>query len=164
MTKHKKGPTADVTAHGRVAAGRGEPFFAFPKERMLAEFPWQIWSVGWLAIFKGVLWLATDPAVPQALGDRLAVKFLVSMVPWVVLGIGIWNRRRWAVIGAIVLAVLNLLFFAAYPVAWRYIAGTGFWGLSFILLVFNGPLGDVLILVAAPALWKHSGRHLDTGK
>jgi hypothetical protein len=159
LTKHGSG----ATAHGRLAAGERAPFFAFPNERMFPEFPWQIWSVGWLAIFKGVLWLATDPAVPAALGERLAVKFLVAMVPWVVLGIGVWNRRRWAVMGAIGLAVLDLLFFAVYPVAWRYIAGTGFWGLSVILLVFNGPLGDVLILAAAPALWKHSGRRAGSG-
>ena len=36
-------------------------------ERMYPDFPWQLWAIGWLAIFKALLWLAYEPAVNETL-------------------------------------------------------------------------------------------------
>ena len=39
------------------------------------------------------------------------------------------------------------------------IIGNSFWLLTVTLMLFNGPLGSVLILIAAPSLLKHSGKN-----
>jgi|AACY02.18.fsa_nt_gi hypothetical protein len=143
------------------------PRFQFiPKWRMNSQFPWPIWAVGWLAIFKGVIWLATDPSIPSPTAEMLAAKFLVCLVPYVLFGIGVWNFRRWAVWGLVVLSAADLLFFltlGAYTPLYEllhYIAGKHFFVIQLLLLVFNGPLGNILLLVATPLLLKYSGRHL----
>jgi hypothetical protein len=125
---------------------------------MFPDFPWQVWAVGWLAIFKAFLWLATDPVLPSPAAERLAAKFLLTMIPFLVLGIGVWNLRKWAVWGIIALCIADLLFFIVWPDASRYLMGSGFWGLSILLLVFNGAPGDILILIAAPVLLKSAGK------
>jgi hypothetical protein len=37
--------------------------------------------------------------------------------------------------------------------------GNSFWLLTVTLMLFNGPLGSVLILITAPSLLKHSGKN-----
>jgi hypothetical protein len=136
----------------------------FPKWRMFNAFPWQVWAVGWLAIFKGVLWLATDPNIPNPLREVIGSKNLLLMLPFVISGIGIWNLRKWAVWGMILLCVVDLLFFIVYPQLSgsplsyakliQNIVGKHFFILQFILLLCNGPLGDIFILFASTYMLK----------
>jgi hypothetical protein len=125
---------------------------------MYKDFPWQIWAVGWLAIFKAVIWLSTSPNCPNSMLKLLTVKFLVCMVPFIVLGVGVWNLKKWAIWGIILLCTADLVFFIIFHEALSCIMGDTFWLLAAILMIFNGPVGNVLILIAAPCLLKHSGK------
>jgi hypothetical protein len=134
------------------------PFILFPKWRMYRGFPWSIWAAGWLAVFKALLWLATDPVAPSPIAERMAAKFLIMMVPFLVTGFGVWNLRKWAVWGLMATSVLDLLFFVVFPDAARIITGNSFFGLAVVLLAAVGPLGDVLIFAATPSMLKHAGK------
>ena len=142
--------------------------FIFPNWRMHSAFPWQVWAVGWLAVFKGVLWLATDPNIPSPLREVLGIKNLLFMLPFVIAGIGIWNLRKWSVWGILLLSVVHLLFFILYPqlssstISYvqliQFVVGRHFFILQFILLLCNGPLGDILIFLASAELLKQAGK------
>ena len=155
MTKNKN-ETLNTATHSGAATLVKQPLFIFPKWRMLPDFPWQIWAVGWLAIFKAILWLSTNPNVPSPQAELLTAKFLIAMIPFIVLGIGVWNLRKWAVWGLIALAIVDLLFFVVVPGSSRYVTGGNFWVLSIVLLIFDGPLGNIFILIAAPVMLKHA--------
>jgi hypothetical protein len=86
-------------------------FKIFPPERMGIDFPWQIWAAGWLCIFKGLIWLAYEPNLPDSTLTLLAYKYGLEMIPLILFGIGIWNLRKWAVWGALVVCGLNLIFY-----------------------------------------------------
>lgn len=141
-------------------------FKIFPVVRMHEEFPWQIWAVGWLAIFKAILWLAYEPNLPESILSLLAYKFTLGMFPLLLFGIGVWNLRRWAVWGLIFLAVADLIFLIVNPQIF-----SGFLVhsevfiysvlLSAIVLLCNGPLGDVFILIAAPVMLKITKKQQD---
>lgn len=134
-------------------------FRIFPSERMSVDFPWQIWAVGWLCIFKGIIWLAYEPNLTDNLNTFFGLKYLLQVLPLILFGIGIWNRRRWAVWGAAAICALNLILFFFTPqalsatvvksevVVWSIL-------LSIITLVCNGPLGDLLVLIATPTVLK----------
>jgi len=134
-------------------------FIILPEWRMYKDFPWQIWAVGWLAIFKAVIWLSTSPNCPDPMLKLLTIKFLVCMTPFIVLGIGVWNLRKWAIWGMILLCIADLVFFIIFQKALSCIVGNTFWLLAVILMLFNGPVGNVLILIATPCLLKHSGKN-----
>ena len=134
-------------------------FIILPDWRMYKDFPWQIWAVGWLAIFKAVIWLSTSPNCPDPVLNTLTIKFLVCMVPFIIFGIGIWNLRKWAVWGIILLSIAELIFFIIFQKATGCIMGNSFWLLTVTLMLFNGPLGSILILIATPCLLKHSGKN-----
>jgi len=132
----------------------------FPPERMYRDYPWQIWAVGWLAIFKGLWWLATQPVLPDPILRLLGFKYIIGMLPLVICGIGLWNRKRWSCWGLVVIAAANLLFFVTNAQTLQaYLVQTEFPGLSPVLsllaLLFNGPLGDILILLALPSMRRH---------
>ena len=135
-------------------------FRLFPAERMDREFPWPIWAVGWLALFKAFLWLSYEPVQPESLLTLLGTKYLLNMVPMAIFAIGVWNLKKWAMWGLIILSVANLIFFISYPQSLNailiesevYIYSII---LSFITLVCNGPLGDIFILLAIPIMLKH---------
>jgi len=82
------------------------------------------------------------------------------MVPMAIFAIGVWNLKKWAMWGLIILSVANLIFFISYPQSLNailiesevYIYSII---LSFITLVCSGPLGDILILLAIPIMLKH---------
>jgi hypothetical protein len=135
-------------------------FRVFPAERMEADFPWQIWAVGWLCIFKGVIWLAYQPSVAGPVLFLLGLKYLIEMIPLIVCGVGIWNLRKWAVWGALVICGINLIFILTNPHAFSAFlvkSEAQLWSvlLSAVTLICNGPLGDALILLAAPVLLKN---------
>ena len=136
-------------------------FRFFPPERMDREFPWPIWALGWLALFKAFLWLSYEPVQPGSLLTLLGSKYLLNMVPMAIFAIGVWNLKKWAMWGLIILSVANLIFFISYPQSLNailiesevYIYSII---LSFITLLCNGPLGDIFILLATPLLLKHA--------
>jgi len=135
-------------------------FRFFPPERMDREFPWPIWAVGWLALFKAFLWLSYEPVQSGSLLTLLGTKYLLNMVPMAIFAIGVWNLKKWAMWGLIILSVANLIFFVSYPQSLNailiesevYIYSII---LSFITLLCNGPLGDIFILLASPVMFKH---------
>lgn len=135
-------------------------FRIFPSERMSVEFPWQIWAVGWLCIFKGIIWLAYEPNLAGNLLSFFGAKYLLEMLPLTIFGIGIWNMRRWAVWGAVAVCAINLIIFFFTPQAFSAMLVKSeviIWSvlLSGITLICNGPLGDLLVLLAAPLLLKN---------
>ena len=135
-------------------------FRIFPSERMSVEFPWQIWAVGWLCIFKGIIWLAYEPNLAGNLLSFFGAKYLLQMLPLIIFGIGIWNMRRWAVWGAVAVCAINLIIFFFTPQAFSAMLVKSeviIWSvlLSGITLICNGPLGDLLVLLAAPLLLKN---------
>ena len=134
-------------------------FVILPDWRMYKDFPWQIWAVGWLAIFKAVIWLSTSPNCPDPVLNILTIKFLVCMVPFIIFGIGVWNLRKWAVWGIILLCIADLVFFIIFQKATGCIMGNSFWLLTVTLMLFNGPVGSILILIATPCLLKNSGKN-----
>jgi hypothetical protein len=132
----------------------------FPSERMDPEYPWTIWAVGWLAIFKAFLWLAYEPVQDASILRLLGTKFLLNTIPLVILAIGVWNRKKWAVWGLIALSVVNLIFFIVNPQtlnAVLVVSEVRIYSiiLSFLTLLCNGPLGDILILCATASMLKH---------
>ena len=140
---------------------KSDLFPIFPSDRLDKDFPWAIWAAGWLAFFKGILWISYEPNLSQALLGRLGTKYLVELLPLVVLGIGIWKQKRWAVWGLIIVAGANLIFFVAYPQALKSVIINSEVQLYSVILsaiawLFNGPLGDVLILFISPALFKRT--------
>lgn len=125
------------------------------------QFPWIMWAVGWLAFLKAFLWMAYEPVQPDHLLKVMGIKFLLNIVPLVVFGVGIWNLRRWAVWGMLMVAIGNLIFFivnvqtlnavVVYSEVYLYSII-----LSFFTLLCNGPLGDFLILCATPLMLKYT--------
>lgn len=136
-------------------------FRIFPSERMRVDFPWQIWAVGWLCIFKGIIWLAYEPNLSDNLMNFFGVKYLLQIVPLIVFGVGIWNKRRWAVWGAAAICAFNLILFFLTGNALNAMVVKSevlIWSvlLSSITLLCNGPVGDLLVLIATPSLLKHT--------
>jgi hypothetical protein len=135
----------------------------FPPERMQTEYPWTLWAVGWLAVFKAFLWLAYEPALPDMLLRFVGVKYLLAAAPLFVCAVGLWNRRRWAVWGLGAIAVLDLLTLLVQPRSlYAYLVDSEVFLFSVVLsavaLVCSGPLGNVLILASTPSLFKHTRR------
>ena len=135
-------------------------FRIFPSERMDLEYPWTIWAAGWLALFKAFLWLAYEPVQDESVLRLLGSKFLLNTIPLVILAIGVWNRKKWAVWGLIALSVANLIFFIVNPQtlnAVLVVSEVRIYSiiLSFLTLLCNGPLGDIFILCAAASMLKH---------
>ena len=139
-------------------------FRIFPSVRMSADFPWPIWAVGWLCIFKGSIWLAYEPNISSAMLSLLGFKYMLQMVPLIIFGIGIWNIRKWAMWGAVIIAVMNLIFIIVAPQTFSSLvvkSEAAIWSvlLSIVTMLCNGPLGDLLILLAAPILLRHAKKN-----
>lgn len=135
----------------------------FPAERMDTDFPWMLWAIGWLAMLKALLWLAYEPVMPEEILRLLGFKYLLAAVPMIVCGVGLWNRRRWAAWGLVVLAAADLMFlilvpqsFSAYLIDSEVPIFSAV--LSGIMLICEGPAGDVLILLTAVALFRETRR------
>jgi hypothetical protein len=138
-------------------------FTIFPPQRMESDFPWVIWAVGWLALLKAFLWLAYEPVQPDNILQFMGYKYLLNLVPLVICGIGVWNLRRWAVWGLLLVSIGNLIFFIVNPqTLGAVLVHSEVYLYSIILsvvtLLCNGPLGDFLILCAAPLMLKHTKR------
>ena len=124
----------------------------FPAWRMVDTFPAIVWAVGWLAIFKGILWIFIDPNFPAAIENTVFLKELLLTLPFVVFGVGIWHLSRWAVWGLLVTTAVEILVTLTIPGAVAFMAHGHFILYTMVLLVFIGPLGNILILLSAPSL------------
>lgn len=136
-------------------------FKFFNPERMYPDFPWQLWAIGWLAIFKALLWLAYEPAVNETLLRWVGWKYLLGAAPFLACGIGLWRRERWAAYGLIVLAAADLALLAVAPTSFQaYLVDSEVVlfsvALSAVVMVCGGPVGDLLILCAGPAMFRNT--------
>jgi hypothetical protein len=133
----------------------------FPAERMNADYPWSLWAIGWLAIFKAVLWLAYEPVLPEAILRLVGWKYILGAVPMLVCGVALWRRRRWAAWGLAVLAAAGVALTAVVPSTLQaYLVDSEVLIfsilLSAVMMVCSGPLGDLLILCGVPAMFRHT--------
>jgi hypothetical protein len=133
----------------------------FPAERMNTDYPWSLWAMGWLAIFKAVLWLAHEPALAEAVLRLVGWKYLLEALPLLVCGVALWRRRRWAAWGLTALAVADLAFLAVMPASLQaYLVDSEVAVFSILLsgvvLVCGGPLGNLLILGGVPAMFRNT--------
>jgi len=140
-----------------------QDFAIFPPQRMQAEFPWVIWAVGWLALLKAFLWLAYEPVQPKDILLLMGYKYLLSIVPLVICGIAVWNLRKWAMWGLVLVSIADLIFFIVHPQALNAVlvhSEVYLYSiiLSAVTLLCNGPVGDFLILCAAPIMFRHAKR------
>jgi hypothetical protein len=133
----------------------------FPPERINLEYPWAAWALGWLAFFRAFLWLAWEPVQSEAVLRLLAYKFTLGMLPLVVFAVGVWNLRKWAVWGLMIIAAADLVFFLVYSQTLKAVVVDSevyiyTMILSVVTLFCNGPLGDLFILGVAPGLLKQA--------
>ncbi len=136
-------------------------FRIFPPERIATEFPWIIWAVGWLAFLKAFIWLAYEPVASENILRLMAYKNIINIIPLVLLGVGIWNLRKWAVWGILIVAIGNIIFFIFNQQALNTVIVHSEVRLyttilSGITLLCNGPIGDLLILCALPGMLKYA--------
>jgi len=128
---------------------------------MEIEFPWVIWAIGWLALLKAFIWLAYEPVQPENILQLMAYKNLLSIIPLIILSIGIWNFKKWAIWGILILAVGNLIFFVLNPQTLNAVmvhteVRLYTLILSSVTLICSGPVGDFLIICAVPSMLKHA--------
>jgi len=136
-------------------------FRIFPPERLEPEFPWLIWAVGWLALLKAFIWLAYEPVAAENVLQLMAYRNLLNIIPLVVFGIGVWNFKKWAIWGILIVATGNLIFFIVNPQTLNAVIVYSevrlyTMLLSSVTLLCNGPVGDFLILCAAPGMLKYA--------
>ncbi len=140
----------------------------FPAERMYVDYPWVLWAVGWLAIFRAVLWLAFEPVVPDAMLRLVGWKYIVGALPFLACGVGIWRRRRWAAWGLALMAAAGLAMLLVVPQSFQaYLVDSEVYAftviLSAVMLVCGGPVGDLLILCAIPSMFRHTPKKRRSG-
>jgi hypothetical protein len=128
---------------------------------MNVDYPWSLWAIGWLAIFKAVLWLAYEPVLPEAILRLVGWKYLLGAVPMLICGVALWRRRRWAAWGLAVLAAADLVLIVVVPPTLQaYLVDSDVMIFSILLstvvLVCGGPVGDVLILCGVPAMFRNT--------
>jgi len=128
----------------------------YPDDRMHPAYPWSLWAVGWLLILKAFVWLSTEPNVADGILEILGYKYLLFMVPSLVFGLGIWRKKKWAVWGALIISLLELVFFFGFPDTLQSLQLDH---TSPLLLVFsaglfclNGPVSDVVAVIAVPLM------------
>lgn len=132
-----------------------------PAERMNVDYPWSLWAIGWLAIFKAVLWLAYEPVLPEAILRLVGWKYLLGALPMLICGVALWRRRRWAAWGLAVLAAADLVLIVVVPPTLQaYLVDSEVMIFSILLsavvLVCGGPVGDALILCGVPAMFRNT--------
>jgi hypothetical protein len=132
-----------------------------PAERMHTEFPWPLWALGLLAIFKAILWVAYEPVLPGPVLRVVGWKYLLEAAPLILCGVGLWRRRRWAAWGLTLLAAADLALFAILPQSIHaYLVDSEVFLfsilLSAVMLVCGGPVGDILMLCGVVAMFRNT--------
>lgn len=126
--------------------------------RLYPDFPFIVWAIGWAALLKGLIWLSTDPNLPAEQLTVLGYKYIICTVPYVVCGIGLWRKKKWAAHGLVILCVAELIFFILCPFAMQSLAIDRVSLISLILsvgvLLINGPLSTVIILFCLPVVFR----------
>ncbi|OQX62599.1 MAG: hypothetical protein B5M56_05875 [Desulfococcus sp. 4484_241] len=128
--------------------------------RMDADFPFAVWLLGWIAILKGIVWLTTDPNIPDVQLAVMGCKYLFFMLPLIACAIGAWHLKRWAAWGIAALCIADLLFFLLYPPAIKSLAINDTSPVvhlfSTVVWAINGPLGDIAMIALATVLFRHT--------
>jgi len=119
---------------------------------MLPDFHYAAWAAAWLGIFKGLLWLFLDPNLPGDIAGLVQVKQALLMVPFILCAIGVWNRRRWAAVGLIGAAVIDLMAAVFIPGSMSALFANQFPPYAAVLVLFVGPGASILILTVYSAL------------
>jgi hypothetical protein len=126
-------------------------------QRLRVDYPWPVWAIGWLAILKAFIWLGAEPA--SLPGNQLALmgyKYALFMLPLLLCGLGVWNMKKWAAWGLIVLCLADLLFFLVSPSVRASLAlnttSSVAYAFSMTVFVINGPPSTVMMLLLSPAL------------
>ncbi len=139
------------------------PISIFPAKRTYIDYPWLVWAIGWLAVYKGLIWITTDPLAPDPVLKITGIKYLLFMIPYTVMGIGIWNLRKWAMQGVLILAAVELLFFILYSQSLSTLAidKTNLFIHIFTaaIMIINGPISVFIILIAGIGLMKYAGKY-----
>ncbi len=122
--------------------------------RLYSDYPFLIWVVGWAALLKGVVWLSTDPVLPDRQLTILGYKYIIMMVPFIVCGLGIWKMKKWAAGGLMGLCLAELLFFFFFPFALDSLAINKISLIAMILsqgiFLINGPVSAIAVLICLP--------------
>ncbi|MBU0991174.1 MAG: hypothetical protein KJ737_01665 [Proteobacteria bacterium] len=130
----------------------------FPEDRLNPHFSIQIWAIGWLGILKSCIWIFTDPIGPDGILKTMGIRYLIMTIPFFCVSIGIFNKKKWAVWGMILVCVLEILFFLIYPKTMNTLVLDNLTTISLIfsmvIFVINGPISDVLILIVIPFIFK----------
>ncbi len=126
--------------------------------RTEVDYPWRVWAIGWLALLKAFVWLASEPPLPENQLFVLGCKYALFMIPWVVFGFAAWQMKKWAAWGLLVLCLADLLFFILCPFALSSLAVNPVSPVTYILsgavFIVNGPASAIIILVLLPGLFK----------
>ncbi len=135
-------------------------YLLFPEERLFPAYPFIVWSIGWLAILKSVIWLFTDPNGTAEMLNITGYKYIVFMIPLFITGTGIWNKKKWAIWGLIVICILEIIFFLIYPQSLHTLVLDNLSNLTLLLsvliFIINGPIADIIILLMLPFVFKFS--------
>lgn len=129
-------------------------FTLFPEERLSPDYPFHLWIIGWLAILKACIWLFTDPLGPTDQLRIMGIRYLVMMIPLLILGPAMFNKKKWAVWGMITVCVCEIVFFLIFRGTLTTLVPDNLTTISFILsiatFVLNGPISDIAILILLP--------------
>ncbi|MGO9568310.1 MAG: hypothetical protein ACLP5H_12285 [Desulfomonilaceae bacterium] len=89
------------------------PFQWFPQRRFDFDFPLAFWFAGLWFYLKSFLYLCyiymlgLDPPPYSTAVDFEIVYFAVTMIPALLLGLAMWNEKKWAVMPAIVFLMVD---------------------------------------------------------
>ncbi len=139
------------------------PFFLAPAWRSYEEFPWFVWAVGWIAILKAVVWVFFEPV---EFNTVLYWKCLLFSVPFLVFASGVWNLKKWAIVGLGALAAVDLLILISGVIPDEALLSSveflqrpkeqGGIGLLYLVVFAGGRLGDLIVLAATSFILKYS--------
>lgn len=81
------------------------------KRRLFKNYPATIWLLGLLLLLKSCFWLFASPLL---VAPVLGIKNLVTMIPFFVLCLFVWNGKKGAMEAALGLTLADLLFFLIF--------------------------------------------------
>ncbi len=138
------------------------PFFLAPGWRSYEDFPWLVWAAGWIAVLKAVVWVFFEPVEFNSI---LYWKCLVFSLPFLIFASGVWNLKRWAIIGLAVLASLDLLILISGVIPDESLLASvefiqrpreqGGIGLLYVVVFACGRLGDLGIIAATSFILRY---------